>query len=98
MYSKTYIMAKLKMTKTTKHIILRGEGANQHVLHGNIQVETQERDFSNIVVTKNGELKHEQPDGSFAEHKTLHVEAGNWVMGRQIEFQPFSQTISRVWD
>ena len=90
-------MAK-NMTKTTKHIILRGEGVNQHVLHGNIQVETQERDFSTIVVAKDGELKHEQPDGSFAEHKTLAVDAGNWVMGKQVEFSPFDGTITSVWD
>ena len=90
-------MAK-NMTKTTRHIILRGEGANQHVLHGDFQVETQERDFSNLVVNKAGQLRHEQPDGSFAEHKTLHVEAGNWVMGKQVEYNPFRREVTRIWD
>jgi len=98
LYSKTYIMAKLKMTKKTLHIILRGEGANQHVLHGDFKVETEERDFSTLVVTKNGKLRHEQPDGSFAEHKTLNVESGNWVMGKQVEYNPFKQEISAIWD
>jgi len=86
------------MTRTTKHIILRGEGANQHVLHGDFQVETKERDFSAIVITKDGKLRHEQPDGSFAEHKTLHVDRGNWVMGKQVEYSPFNGSITRVWD
>lgn len=90
-------MAK-NMTKTTKHIILRGEGANQHVLHGNFLVETEERDFSNLVINKDGELRHEQPDSSFAEHQTLHVESGDWVMGKQVEFSPFDGRITRIWD
>ena len=90
-------MAK-SMTRTNKHIILRGEGANQHVLHGDFQVETEERDFSTLVVTKDGRLRHEQPDGSFAEHKTLAVEAGNRVMGKQVEYSPFDGRITRIWD
>lgn len=90
-------MAK-SMTRTNKHIILRGKGANQHVLHGDFQVETQERDFSTIVVTKDGELRHEQPDGSFAEHRTLHVESGEWKMGKQVEYSPFDGRITRIWD
>lgn len=87
-----------QMTKTTKHIILRGEGTNQHVLHGDFLVETEERDFSTLVINKDGQLRHEQPDGSFAEHKTLNVEKGNWVMGKQVEYNPFEQKITRIWD
>lgn len=87
-----------QMTKTTKHIILRGEGANQHVLHGDFLVETEERDFSTLVLNKDGQLRHEQPDGSFAEHKTLNVEKGNWVMGKQVEYNPFKGEVTRIWD
>jgi len=43
-------------------------------------------------------LKHEQPNGSFAEHQSLQVTKGNWVMGRQVEYNPFNQSVSRVWD
>lgn len=89
---------KQKMIKKTAHVILTGEGKNQHVLHGNFLVETEEKDFSTLVINKIGQLRHEQPDGSFAEHKTLSVEKGNWVMGKQIEWNPFQQTISRIWD
>lgn len=85
------------MTRTTNHIILR-DAANQHVLHGDFQVETEERDFSTIVITKDCKLRHVQPDGSFAKHKTLSVERGNWVMGKQIEYSPFNGSITRVWD
>lgn len=86
------------MTKTTRHTILRGSGANQHVLHGDFLVETQARDFSTIVVNKAGELRHENPDGSFAEHKSLFVEAGNWAMGKQVEYNPFKGEVTRIWD
>lgn len=87
-----------KMKKTKKHTILRGEGANQHTLYGDFLIEEQERDFSTLVVNKEGLLKHETPSGSFAEHKGLQVEAGEWVMGRQVEYNPFKREVSRVWD
>ena len=50
-------------------------------------------------VTKESLLKHEQPSGEFSnEHQTLKIEKGNWVMGKQVEFNPFNREISRVWD
>ena len=44
------------------------------------------------------DLIHEQPNGKFAEHNTLKVEVGEWVMGKQVEFNPFNQSVSQVWD
>lgn len=83
--------------RTNKHVILKGEGINQHVLHGNLEIEDQP-EFTQIAVADNTVLKHEKPDGSHAEHETLAVKDGTWVMGKQVEFNPFTQRITRIWD
>jgi len=88
----------MSMVKKQKHTILKGEGIHQHTLFGSIQVEEKERDFSTVIVTSNGVLKHEKPDGSFGEHKTLQVDKGKYILGKQIEYNPFRQTVSQVWD
>jgi hypothetical protein len=88
-------MAKVKKTKQT---ILTGEGINQHTLYGNFLTENEITDFCEIDVKKDSVLKHEEPNGNFAEHKGLNVGKGKWIMGVQIEFHPFSQNISRIWD
>jgi hypothetical protein len=85
------------MTKKTKHTLLKGEGANQHTLYGDFKIGEQ-TDFMEVEVVKESLLKHEQPDGSFGEHKTLKIEKGGWVMGKQVEYNPFNQKITRVWD
>lgn len=86
------------MKTKTRQTILKGEGANQHTLYGSFQIEDEPTEFSSISVKADSVLKHEQPNGSFAEHKGLQVEKGNWIMARQIEWNPFSQSVSRVWD
>lgn len=83
--------------KQKKHILLKGEGVNQHTLYGDFQIEEKE-EFSELSLNSNGVLRHEQPDGSFGEHQPLQIQKGNWVMGRQVEYNPFNQNISRVWD
>ena len=83
--------------KKKKHILLKGEGPNQHVLYGNFEIEEKE-DFSTLKLTSNGVLKHESPSGQFAEHKSLQLTKGNWVMGKQVEYNPFKRELSRVWD
>ena len=87
-----------KLVKRKKHTLLKGEGIHQHTLFGNIQVERKERDFSTVIVTNNGMLKHEKPDGSFGEHKTLQVDKGEWVQGKQVEYNPFKESVSQVFD
>jgi hypothetical protein len=84
--------------KKSKQTILKGEGANQHTLYGSFSSEATLTDFAEISVKADSVLKHEEPNGKFAEHKGLQVEQGNWVMGRQVEYNPFSQNVSRVWD
>lgn len=86
-------MKKSKNQKT----ILRGS-SNQHTLHGDFSVESDKTEFGKIVVNKDSVLRHEQPDGSFGEHNTLKVEQGEWVMGKQVEYNPFKRTVSQVWD
>jgi hypothetical protein len=49
-------------------------------------------------VDEDSELRHEHPNGSFGEHKTLKVDKGQYRMGLQVEYNPFSQQVSRVWD
>jgi hypothetical protein len=85
------------MKKKTKHTLLKGEGIHQHTLYGDFKVKEQEN-FSPLVVTKDSDLIHEKPDGSTGEHKTLKIEQGEWVMGQQVEFNPFDQKVTRVWD
>lgn len=84
--------------KKTQHTLLKGEGANQHTLYGKFQIEDNHSDFAEVVVTEDSELRHEQPNGSFAEHNTLKVKKGDWVMGKQVEYNPFKRSISQIWD
>jgi hypothetical protein len=67
-------------------------------LYGDFQI-SDEQDFMTVDVLKDSLLKHEQPNGSFSnEHQTLKIEKGNWVMGKQVEYNPFTQSITQVWD
>jgi hypothetical protein len=85
--------------KLKKHTLLKGEGTNQHTLYGDFSMNTEVLDFPTIRVTKDSILKHEKPNGDFSnEHKALQVDKGNWVMGKQVEYNPFKRTISQVWD
>lgn len=88
----------MNLVKKNKHVILVGEGIHQHVLHGNFKIDVDANEFSTLVVTSQCELKHETPSGSFAEHNTLIIDKGNWVMGKQVEYNPFTREVSMVWD
>jgi hypothetical protein len=86
------------MVKKQKHTLLRGEGTNQHTLYGNFLVEEVE-DFPAVEVKEDSILKHEQPDGSFSnEHKGLVIDKGLWSMGKQVEYNPFDQKVTQIWD
>ena len=86
------------MKTKKKQTILKGEGINQHTLYGNFKSEESHTFFGEIQVLEDTELRHEQPNGSFAEHNTLKVDKGRWIMGKQVEYNPFRQSISHVWD
>lgn len=85
-------------TLKNKQVILRGEGLNEHVLYGDFKIENEETDFSTIHVSKEGVLQHEDPSGKFAEHYTLPLKKGIWAQGRQVEYNPFNESIQNVWD
>ena len=88
-----------KNKKLKKHTLLRGEGTNQHTLYGDFSMDISVVDFPDIHISKDSVLKHEKPNGDFSnEHKALQVEKGDWVMGKQVEYNPFKRTISQVWD
>ena len=84
--------------KMKKQTILLGEGIHQHTLYGSFKSSTEISDYAEITIDTETLLKHEHPNGSFGEHKTLIVEQGEWVMGKQVEYNPFSGKVERVWD
>lgn len=84
--------------KENKKTLLKGEGIHQHTLYGNFDIADEVIDFAEFSVKKDSLLKHEKPNGSFGEHNTLRVKKGEWVLGKQVEFNPFDQKVSRVWD
>jgi hypothetical protein len=84
---------------TTKKTLLVGEGVNQHTLYGKFAIEPKHGDFAEVAVKEDSVLRHEKPDGSFSnEHQPLKVERGDWVMGKQVEYNPFNRTITQIWD
>jgi hypothetical protein len=85
------------MKPKKQHTLLVGEGIHQHTLYGDFLVE-EKTEFPALEVTKDSVLRHEKPDGSFGEHQPLKVEQGNWSMGKQVEYNPFENNITQVWD
>jgi hypothetical protein len=86
------------MKNMKKHTLLKGEGVNQHTLYGDFAVDFTSTEFNNLRVKKDSVLRHETPSGKFAEHQSLPVERGDWAMGRQVEYNPFSDRITNIWD
>jgi len=78
-----------KYKSKRRNVLLEGEGVNRHVLYGNAEIE-EKAEYRTVVLTEDGFLKHEDPEGSHAEHETLKVPKGEWVMGLQVEYDPFA--------
>lgn len=78
-----------KKTKRMRNVLLEGEGVNRHVLYGTAEIE-EKPDYRTVVLKEDGFLKHEDPEGGHAEHETLRVAKGEWVMGLQVEYDPFA--------
>jgi hypothetical protein len=85
------------MKKSKKHTLLKGEGVHQHTLYGDLLIGEQE-EFTELKVKKDSDLIHEKPNGDTGEHKTLRIEKGDWIMGKQVEYNPFNRQVSRIWD
>jgi hypothetical protein len=86
------------MKKSNKTTLLLGEGIHQHTLYGKHRIEPNHNDFAEVLVDEDSELRHEHPNGSFGEHKTLKVDKGQYRMGLQVEWNPFNQKVGRVFD
>jgi hypothetical protein len=85
----------------TKKVLLEGEGVHHHALVGKFEMDndTIVKDFAPIKVKEDSVLRHEKPNGDFSqEHRGLQITRGGYVMGQQVEYNPFSQSVSRVWD
>lgn len=85
------------MKKSKKHTLLVGEGVHQHTLYGEFKI-SDDVEFTELDVITESVLVHEHPNGNFGEHKTLKIKKGEWVMGKQVEYNPFSKVVTRVWD
>jgi hypothetical protein len=86
------------MKNSKKTTLLLGEGIHQHTLYGSHRVDENNLTFAEVDVLDECELRHEHPNGSFGEHKTLLVEKGTWRTGVQVEYNPFLQSVGRVFD
>lgn len=84
-----------------KNFIPVGRGSNAHVLYGDADFNDGGR-MRGFEMLSDGILRHEDMDGQPADHKTLAVEKGCWVIGRQVEFDVFAYDgmggITEVWD
>lgn len=85
------------MKRTKRHTLLLGEGIHQHTLYGDFKIGNEET-FTSVEVLETSLLKHEKPNRTFGEHETLEIKKGKYVMGKQVEYNPFSQKVERVWD
>jgi hypothetical protein len=90
-------MSTNKMKQTKKLLILRGEGANSHVLVGEISHPDTDQ-LSEIHVGAGGLLTHVDPQERPAEHHAIPVEEGTWLVGRQVEYSPFDNSVTNVFD
>jgi len=83
----------MKSKNENREVQLMGEGGNQHILYG---------DFSTngrlILAKETCQLRHESSSQTFAEHNTLLVVLGKWILGRQVEHNPFLMNVIMVWD
>lgn len=66
-----------------------GRGPHRHILYGDADFSEAGRSLG-FRMRSRGILRHEKPDGTRADHRTLVVEEGHWVLGRQLPFHPFS--------
>lgn len=74
-----------------------GQTGNKHILEGKFK-EVSVNDTKMIKIQENSYLKHVDVKGNFAEHNTLIIEPGNWVVDFQVEYNPFQMLVSYIWD
>jgi hypothetical protein len=86
------------MKAKNRQIILLGEGHHQHTMYGDFEFTAVREELNFLEVKEDSLLRHETPQGEPAEHKTLHIDKGLWVQGKQVEYNPFTRDTTRVWD
>jgi len=94
-------MAKSTHTRKThtEKVLLVGEGVHHHALVGKFEMEDTITDYAEINVKEDSMLHHRKPNGTWSnEHKTLPIKQGGYVMAIQTEYNPWTQSVSRVWD
>lgn len=82
-------------------VVLTGEGANLHVLEGEyteVAISENKEETKRMFEVEEAFIKHETPSGEKAEHETLKVEKGMYVLGRQVEYDPMKRIITNIWD
>lgn len=90
---------KVKKDEKQRLLILKGEGANSHFLEADVLTHAKENPtLSEITVGEGGVLKHLTPAGEPAEHNAIPLEKGSWLVGRQVEWNAFDQSIGQVFD
>jgi hypothetical protein len=81
-------------TKQSKRVVLAtGEGANTHAINSKTGIIYQEMDNQTIKLTVSDRslITHE-------EHGTIILEPGLYYKTNQVEFNPFNNTVSYVFD
>jgi hypothetical protein len=84
-------MSDKKRKSEKRTVLLKGEGENQHVLYGE-SVVSQGANYRGVKMKGDGLLRHEDPEGRHAEHRSIRIARGEWVMGLQVEFDPFPRS------
>lgn len=83
----------MKSKKENREVLLLGEGGNQHTLYGDFSMN------GRVILAKvTCQLRHESSSQTFAEHNTILVDQGKWILGRQIEYNPLLKNVTRVLD
>ena len=82
------------MNKSAKRVILAtGEGAHTHSINSKIPIEYEEINNQTIkmIIKDNALITHE-------EHGTIMLKPGIYYKTNQVEYNPFNNTISFVFD
>lgn len=86
---------KTEYTHKTAQLCLEGsETTNKHLLRtpsASIHYTLREEGKVEFLLTENAELSHE-------EHAVIRIPKGSYVKYNQREFDPFFQTVTRVFD
>jgi hypothetical protein len=81
-------------SKTAKRVVLAtGEGANTHAINSKTPIEYQDMGNQTIKLTVK-----EQSVITHEEHATIMLLPGTYYKTNQVEFNPFNNTISYVFD